>query len=72
MKCLPFDLIIIVYKHSDYETRIALNKIYKWNYYSMNPLFDFKHPTTDRKLQDFKILKNVNMILRGMSKLKYS
>jgi hypothetical protein len=34
---LPLDIIIIIYKHCDMETKINLNRIFHVNYRYMNP-----------------------------------
>ena len=39
-KVLPNELLIIIYKMSDIQTRIKLNKVFKWNFRIMNPYQD--------------------------------
>ena len=36
-KLIPNELSIIIYKMSDIETRVKLNKAFKWNFRVMNP-----------------------------------
>lgn len=45
MYMLPMELIIEIYKKSDHQTRIKLNKVYNLNFYFINPFFDYTHPT---------------------------
>ena len=42
---LPLDINVEIYKRCDKETRLKMNKIFKWNFYNMNPFFDYFHPT---------------------------
>jgi hypothetical protein len=37
---LPNELLIIIYKMSDTETRVKLNKVFNWNFRSINPYED--------------------------------
>ena len=39
-KLIPNELSIIIYKMSDIETRVKLNKAFKWNFRVMNPYQD--------------------------------
>jgi hypothetical protein len=39
-KLIPNELLIIIYKMSDIETRVKLNKAFKWNFRVMNPYQD--------------------------------
>lgn len=41
---LPNEILLHIYDYSDTETRIKLNKIFKWSFYSKNPFhnLDFK------------------------------
>ena len=38
---LPNELLIMIYKESDYTSRIQLNKLFNWTYYDMNPYTDY-------------------------------
>ena len=38
---LPNELLIMIYKESDYASRIKLNKLFNWTYYDMNPYCDY-------------------------------
>jgi hypothetical protein len=47
-KILPTEIILEIYEYCDVETRIKLNSLMKWSYYSMNPyngvkIFGRKH-----------------------------
>ena len=35
---IPIELVYIIYKYSDIQTRIKLNKIFKISFYTLNPL----------------------------------
>ena len=37
---LPVELLLKIYDYSDSETRIKLNKIFKWSYYVKNPFYN--------------------------------
>lgn len=37
---VPLELIIKIYDSSDIETRIKLNKVFKWSYYFKNPFYN--------------------------------
>ena len=34
---LPNEILIIIYKMTNIETRVKLNKVFNWNFRSMNP-----------------------------------
>jgi hypothetical protein len=34
---LPNELLVVIYKMSDIETRVKLNKVFNWNFRSLNP-----------------------------------
>lgn len=34
---LPVELLLKIYDYSDSETRIIMNRIFKWSYYVKNP-----------------------------------
>ena len=34
---LPVELLLKIYDYSDSETRIKMNRIFKWSYYDKNP-----------------------------------
>ena len=36
---LPTELLIDIYNYSDSQTRIKLNKAFKWSYYFKNPFY---------------------------------
>jgi hypothetical protein len=40
---LPDEMKMKIYNNADIETRIKLNKEFKWNFYFVNPFKDF-HP----------------------------
>jgi transposase len=49
-KLIPNELLIIIYKMSDIETRVKLNKAFKWNFRVMNPYQDIDtHLVFNRK-----------------------
>jgi hypothetical protein len=37
---LPMEIMVMIYDYSDIETRIKMNKIFKWSYYLKNPFFN--------------------------------
>jgi len=39
-KLLPNELLIIIYKMSDIQTRVKLNRVFNWNFRCMNPYQD--------------------------------
>jgi|LakMenEpi03Aug12_release.lakeMendotaPanAssembly.Ray.scaffolds.fasta_scaffold406036_3 hypothetical protein len=39
-KILPNELLIIIYKMSDIQIRVKLNKVFDWNFRFMNPYHD--------------------------------
>lgn len=47
LKILPTEIILKIYEYCDVETRIKLNSLMKWDYYSVNPydvkIFGRKH-----------------------------
>jgi hypothetical protein len=71
---LPVELIIEIYKKCDYQTRIKFNKAYKWNFKVINPLFDYKHPTSPTRSPPTPsyIVYNWHRIASGMGGLAYS
>jgi hypothetical protein len=68
---LPVELIIEIYKKCDYQTRIKLNKVYKWNFNLINPLFDYKHPTSPTRPPPF-INYNFYRLISGMGGIMYN
>lgn len=49
---LPNELLVIIYKMSDIETRIKLNKIFNWNFRSINP---YENIILKKKENSYKI-----------------
>lgn len=49
---LPNELLVIIYKMSDIETRIKLNKIFNWNFRSLNP---YENIILKKKENSYKI-----------------
>jgi hypothetical protein len=49
---LPDELKLHIYKNSDIETRIKLNKEFNWNFKIANPYYDYKF--NDYMTQFFK------------------
>jgi hypothetical protein len=45
---LPDELNSENYKHCDFETRININHVYKWNFRIINPYFDYTFKETKR------------------------
>jgi hypothetical protein len=41
---LPNEILLDIYDYSDIQTKIKLNKVFKWSFYSKNPFhnLDFK------------------------------
>lgn len=39
---LPDEILLEIYKHCDFETRITLNRIFNWNFKTVNPYYDHK------------------------------
>jgi hypothetical protein len=41
---LPNEILLDIYDYSDIQTKIKLNKVFKWSFYSKNPFYnvDFK------------------------------
>lgn len=37
---LPNELLLLIYKYSDIQTRLKLNKIFKWSYRAANPFME--------------------------------
>jgi hypothetical protein len=39
---LPVELLLKIYDYSDSETRIKMNRIFKWSYYVKNPFHNIQ------------------------------
>ena len=42
MHCLPNELLLLIYKFSDSQVRLKLNKAFKWSYRAANPFMGKK------------------------------
>lgn len=42
---LPNEILLYIYDYSDIETKIKLNKILKWSFYSKNPFHNIINKT---------------------------
>lgn len=48
---LPNEILLYIYDYSDIQTKIKLNKIFKWSFYHKNPFHNLNFKGTNR-LQD--------------------
>lgn len=37
---LPNEILLEIYNYSDTETKIKLNKVFKWSFYHKNPFYN--------------------------------
>jgi hypothetical protein len=59
---LPNELLLKIYNYSDYESRIKLNKIFRWSYYYKNPYFDYR-------LDNKKAINLINLLCKSNSEI---
>jgi transposase len=46
---LPIEILIEIYKKCNKETRIKMNKSFRWNYKILNPFFDYNFSSIVQK-----------------------
>ena len=68
---LPVELLLKIYDYSDSETRIKMNRIFKWSYYDKNPFHNnqiqsnihFRTLVMGTTFTKFAIHKGITIIL---------
>lgn len=59
MTVLPYEILIIIYNFSDYETRININRAYKLSYKVLNPYKDYSFLYNDKKNALFVLVTSI-------------